>query len=165
LIDDVKAAMEGKLRTVEERIPLGKAEVKALFGSGKKKVAGCAVTEGKLLKGAQVSVRRGRKELVFEGKLSSLRRVKDLVEEVKEGFECGVGTEDFLDWAVGDIIECYQVRSLGPDTLHCACIHSALRRLLAARSWGLDRWDTQKSHAYQRFDTFNDWPMTSNRAV
>ena len=50
LIDDVKAAMEGKLRAVEERVPSGKAEVKAVFGSGKRKVAGCMVTEGKVIK-------------------------------------------------------------------------------------------------------------------
>jgi translation initiation factor IF-2 len=55
-----------------------------------------------------VSVKRGKK-VVHEGKLSSLRRVKDLVEEVKEGLECGVGVDGFLDWSVGDVMECYQV--------------------------------------------------------
>lgn len=55
-----------------------------------------------------VCVRRG-KSVVFEGKLTSLRRIKDLVDEVKEGLECGVGCGDFLDWAVGDSLECYQV--------------------------------------------------------
>jgi len=108
LLDDVKAAMEGKLRSVEERIVLGKAEVKAQFGTGKKKVAGCVVTSGKLLKGAMVSVKRG-KVVVFEGKLSSLRRIKDNVEEVTEGLECGAGCEDFLEWQPGDLMECYQM--------------------------------------------------------
>jgi translation initiation factor IF-2 len=76
--------------------------------TGKKKVAGCAVLSGKLQKNAMVTVKRG-KATVFEGKLSSLRRVKDLVEEVKEGFECGVGCDDFLEWAVGDTLECFTV--------------------------------------------------------
>jgi len=108
LIDDVKAAMEGKLKAVDERVALGKAEVKALFGSGKKKVAGCLVTSGKLQKGAQISIKRG-KNVVFEGKLSSLRRIKDTVDEVSEGTECGLGAEGFLDFAVGDVIDCYNV--------------------------------------------------------
>lgn len=72
LIDDVKAAMEGRLRQVEERVPQGAAKVKAVFGTGKKRVAGCEVTEGKLVKGAQVEVKRG-KDIVYKGKLTSLR--------------------------------------------------------------------------------------------
>jgi translation initiation factor IF-2 len=59
LIDDVKAAMEGKLRAVTERLPAGTAEVKAVFGSGKRRVAGCVVTSGKLVKGEMVEVRFG----------------------------------------------------------------------------------------------------------
>jgi len=108
LIDDVKAAMEGKLRAVEERVPSGKAEVKAVFGSGKRKVAGCMVTEGKLIKGQQIEVRRG-KEVVFTGKLESLRRVKDDVDEVQEGVECGLGAAGWTSWAEGDIIDCFRV--------------------------------------------------------
>lgn len=58
---------------------------------------------------AFVSVKRGKKEVVFEGKLSSLRRIKDLVEEVPAGLECGVACDDFTDWSEGDSIQCYQV--------------------------------------------------------
>ena len=72
LIDEVKAAMEGKLRQVEERVPQGTAKVKAVFGSGKKRVAGCEVTSGKLVKGCTVEVKRG-KEVVYKGTLGSLR--------------------------------------------------------------------------------------------
>jgi translation initiation factor IF-2 len=72
LIDDVKAAMEGKLRQVEERVPMGSAKVKAVFGTGKKRVAGCEVLEGKLVKGCQVEVKRG-KDIVYKGTLASLR--------------------------------------------------------------------------------------------
>ncbi|KAF6256183.1 hypothetical protein COO60DRAFT_1296299 [Scenedesmus sp. NREL 46B-D3] len=110
LIDDVKAAMEGKLRTVEERQPLGSATVKAVFGSGKKKVAGCVVDEGRLQKGAQMEVSRG-KEIVYSGKVASLRRIKDNVEEVQVGLECGVGGEDFTSWQEGDAIKCFLVVS------------------------------------------------------
>lgn len=106
LLDDVKAIMEGKLKMMEEKVNLGKATIKALFGSGKKKVAGCAVLEGKLQKGAMVTVKRG-KQTVFEGKLTSLRRVKDNVEEVQSGLECGIGCDGFLDWQVDDMIDCY----------------------------------------------------------
>eukprot|EP00879_Flechtneria_rotunda_P023819 GHRR01025222.1.p1 GENE.GHRR01025222.1~~GHRR01025222.1.p1 ORF type:complete len:520 (+),score=181.23 GHRR01025222.1:409-1968(+) len=82
LIDDVKAAMEGKLRAVQEKLHLGQATVKAVFGTGKKRVAGCLVDEGKLQKGAQIEVLRG-KQVVHTGKVASLRRIKDNVEEVK----------------------------------------------------------------------------------
>lgn len=109
LIDDVKAAMEGKLRTVEEKVPVGTAEVKAVFGSSKSKVAGCVVTQGKLQR-AFITVKRG-KQVVFDGKMASLRRIKDDVEEVSEGVECGLGAENFTEWKEGDKIECYTMVS------------------------------------------------------
>ena len=109
LIDDVKAAMEGKLRSVEERVPVGSAEVKAVFGGGKRKVAGCAVVAGKLLKGSLIEVTRGKEGVIFSGKLESLRRIKDDVAEVQEGLECGVGAAGWAAWAEGDEIECFKV--------------------------------------------------------
>ncbi|WIA43897.1 hypothetical protein OEZ86_010304 [Tetradesmus obliquus] len=109
LIDDVKAAMEGKLRTIEERQPLGTATVKAVFGSGKKKVAGVVVDEGKLQKGAQMEVTRGKDTIVYTGKVASLRRIKDNVEEVQVGLECGVGADEWTSWQEGDVIKCYMV--------------------------------------------------------
>lgn len=109
-MDDIKLAMEGKLRAVEEKVPLGRAQVKAVFGSGKKKVAGCVVLSGGLQRGAMVAVMRG-KRMVHEGKLTSLRHLKDAVAEVSEGAECGLGCDDFLDWAEGDVLECYQLVS------------------------------------------------------
>ncbi|GFH06110.1 Tr-type G domain-containing protein, partial [Haematococcus lacustris] len=108
LIDDVKAAMEGKLRSIDEKVFLGKGEVKAVFGTGKKRVAGCVVLNGKLQKGAFVIVKRG-KQVVAEGKLISLRRVKDNVDEVPEGVECGVGMEGFIEWQEKDTFECFQI--------------------------------------------------------
>eukprot|EP00897_Mesotaenium_endlicherianum_P005096 jgi/Mesen1/4614/ME000234S03862 len=108
LVDDMRKAMEGMLETVEERIPLGQAEVRAVFGTGSSKVAGCMVTEGKLVKGCGVSVRRGKKEL-HAGILSSLRRVKEAAKEVAAGLECGLGMDGFNEWSEGDIVEAYTV--------------------------------------------------------
>ncbi|KAL4421069.1 hypothetical protein ABPG77_001364 [Micractinium sp. CCAP 211/92] len=108
LIDDVRAAMEGRLKSVEERVSIGTAEVKAVFGSGNRKVAGCLVTDGQLRRDAIAVVKRG-KRLVGEGKLFSLRRIKDDVREVAAGTECGVAVEGFKDWEEGDKIEAFEV--------------------------------------------------------
>ncbi|CAI7770635.1 unnamed protein product [Closterium sp. NIES-53] len=108
LIDDVRKAMEGLLDSVEERTPLGSAEVRAVFGAGSSKVAGVMVTEGKLVKGCGVAVIRGKKE-VYSGTLTSLRRVKELAKEVVAGLECGVGLEGFDEWQQGDSIEAFEV--------------------------------------------------------
>ena len=100
--------MEGRLKSIEEKVKIGEAEVKAVFGSGSRKAAGCLVTDGMLTKNAVIVVRRGKKN-GHEGKLSSLRRVKDDVKEVASGTECGVAMESFKDWAEGDVIEAYDL--------------------------------------------------------
>ncbi|KAH6775506.1 Translation initiation factor 2 [Perilla frutescens var. hirtella] len=106
LIDDVRNAMEGLLEPVEEEVPIGEAEVRAVFSSGSGRVAGCMVTEGKLIKDCGIRVRRKGKE-VHVGVLSSLKRVKEMVKEVNAGLECGIGIEDFDDWEEGDSIEAF----------------------------------------------------------
>lgn len=123
LVDDVRAAMEGRLRAVEERVSVGVAEVKAVFGSGARKVAGCMVTEGMMRRGAQVAVRRGKRTL-HEGTLSSLRRVKDDVREVEAGTECGIFVEGFRDWEEGDKIEAFDVveKKLSLEEAHATTI-------------------------------------------
>jgi translation initiation factor IF-2 len=108
LLDDIRGRMEGKLKSVMEKIECGAAEVKATFGKGKSIIGGCVVTEGKLVVKGHVEVRRARK-LVYEGELSSLRRYKDEVKIVEEGVECGVGCAEFWDWAEGDKITCYEL--------------------------------------------------------
>lgn len=108
LVDDVRAAMEGRLRTVEEKVKIGEATVKAVFGSGGRKAAGCVVTDGILSKDAAIVVKRG-KRTIHEGKLSSLRRVKDDVKEVPSGVECGVAVEGFKDWEENDVIVAYEL--------------------------------------------------------
>lgn len=112
LIDDVKKAMAGLLDPIYEEAALGKAEVRALFKLPRAggTIAGCYVTEGRLLRGSSVRVRRAR-ALVFEGKIDTLRREKDDVREVATGYECGVLVPDY-DPAEGDILECFEMRKI-----------------------------------------------------
>ncbi|KAI8552294.1 hypothetical protein RHMOL_Rhmol06G0255400 [Rhododendron molle] len=107
LIDDVQNAMEGLLEPVEEQVTIGAAEVRAIFTSGSGRVAGCMVTEGKYVKDSGIRVLRNGKT-VYVGVLNSLRRVKEMAKEVNAGLECGIATDDFNDWAVGDIIEAFK---------------------------------------------------------
>ncbi|KAJ7532880.1 hypothetical protein O6H91_13G023800 [Diphasiastrum complanatum] len=108
LIEDMRQAMEGLLQPIEEQVSIGKAEVRAVFSSGSGKVAGCIVTEGKLVKSCGVKVIRG-KTLVLTAALSSLRRVKEAAKEVNAGLECGVGIDNFDEWQEGDIIEAFNM--------------------------------------------------------
>ncbi|KAJ8443246.1 hypothetical protein Cgig2_010141 [Carnegiea gigantea] len=109
LIDDVRSAMEGLLDPIEEQVPIGTAEVRATFSSGSGRVAGCMVTEGKVVKGCGLRVVRKGKTL-HTGVLDSLRRVKETVEEVGAGLECGIGMEDFDDFEEGDILKAFNTR-------------------------------------------------------
>ncbi|XXG66010.1 hypothetical protein AAC387_Pa05g3572 [Persea americana] len=106
LIDDVRNAMEGLLEPVEEQIPIGAADVRAIFSSGSGRIAGCMVTEGNVVKGCGVRITRNKKT-VYVGTLDSLKRVKEMVKEVNAGLECGIGVDDFMDWEVGDVIEAF----------------------------------------------------------
>ncbi|XWS10307.1 hypothetical protein CRYUN_Cryun39dG0064800 [Craigia yunnanensis] len=106
LIDDVRNAMEGLLESVEDQVPIGSAEVRAVFSSGSGRVAGCMVTEGKVVKGCGIRViRNGR--TVHVGVLDSLRRVKEIVKEANAGLECGMGMDDYDEWQEGDILEAF----------------------------------------------------------
>lgn len=107
LISDVKAAMEGLLEPVYQEVVLGKAEVRQLFRISKVgTVAGCYVSEGKIMRSANVRLIRDG-VVIYNGRIGSLKRLKDDVREVQAGFECGVGIENFQDLKVGDIIEAY----------------------------------------------------------
>ncbi|MBS0171680.1 MAG: translation initiation factor IF-2 [Nitrospira sp.] len=109
-LNDIRAAMEGLLEpTLKERI-LGRAEVRQMFTIPKAGlVAGCYVVDG-VISRASVGVRVIRDSVVvYEGKLGSLRRFKDDVREVQQGYECGVTVENFNDLKAGDIIEAYAI--------------------------------------------------------
>ena len=111
-IDEVKAAMAGLLAPKLVEKDLGQAEVRATFGIPKVgTIAGCMVTEGKVVRSAKARLVRDG-VVVWDGKISSLKRVKDDVREVANGFECGIGLENFNDIKEGDVIECYEVEEV-----------------------------------------------------
>ncbi|MBT7765515.1 MAG: translation initiation factor IF-2, partial [Bdellovibrionales bacterium] len=107
LINDIKLAMEGLLEpdTVEKFI--GRAEVRETFVVPKVgTIAGCAVTDNKILRGCNIRLLRNGK-ILFDGKLASLKRFKDDVKEVQSGYECGMSLENYNDVKVDDIFEAY----------------------------------------------------------
>jgi translation initiation factor IF-2 len=110
--EDLRAAMEGMLDTVEVEDSLGEAEVKEVFKASKiGKIAGCQVTEGQVTREADVRlVREGT--VIWTGKLDSLRRFKDAVSSVEEGQECGVVLDGYADVKVGDVLEFFSKRQV-----------------------------------------------------
>lgn len=108
MIEDIEAAMKGLLEPEYEQVLVGKVEVRQIFKISKLgTIVGCYVQSGKVVRNGEVKVYRGKK-MIFEGKLESLKRFKDDVKEVAEGFECGISVEKFDDFVVGDLIEIYQ---------------------------------------------------------
>ena len=112
LIDEVKAAMGGLLSPDTQEDFIGYAEIRQVFGVSKVgKVAGCMVTEGIIKRGCSVRLLRDN-VVIHEGSLKTLRRFKDEVKEVREGFECGMGFENYSDIQEGDMIECFEIREV-----------------------------------------------------
>lgn len=109
IIDDVEAAMKGLLDPEFKEEVLGKVEVRETFKvPNLGTVAGGYVTEGKIRRNAEIRlVRDGI--VIHEGTISSLRRFKDNVKEVTQGYECGIGIEDYNDLKIGDIMECFHM--------------------------------------------------------
>ncbi len=111
-VADVRAALEGLLRPEEREVVLGEAEVRETFKVSRiGTIAGCYVRNGVINRKGRVRLVRDGTE-IFEGTISSLRRFKDDVGEVKEGYECGIGIENFNDVKVGDVIECYRTEEV-----------------------------------------------------
>jgi len=108
-IDDVKAALSGMLKPEERESILGEAEIRQTFRVPKLGViAGCYLTKGTIRRNSQVRLIRDG-VVAYEGRVASLRRFKDDVAEVREGFECGIGLENFQDVKEGDVIEAFEV--------------------------------------------------------
>ena len=108
-IEDVEKALKGMLAPKFSEIYLGKAEVREVFKiSGVGQVAGCYVVEGKILRNSKLRIYRDD-VMICEGNVLQLKRFKDDVKEVSQGFECGISIERFNDIKVGDFIESYQV--------------------------------------------------------
>ena len=111
LIDQVKDAMLGLLEPeLREKIQ-GHAEVKQVFKVKRGRAAGCLVADGKVTRTAHARVMREGTP-VFDGKMSTLRRIQDDVEEVKQGIECGIRLGEFNEYEVGDVIECYELEKI-----------------------------------------------------
>jgi translation initiation factor IF-2 len=110
--DEIKKAMEGLLDPTLKEVIRGRAEVRNTFKVPKfGVVGGCYVTEGTIPRTAQLRLLRDNR-VIHEGKVGSLRRFKDDVSEVKQGFECGIGLDRYQDIKVGDIIEAFQVEKV-----------------------------------------------------
>jgi len=108
IIDDIKKAIRGMLKPREVELVVGTAKVLKLFKLSVGKVLGCYVENGKVQLGLPVRVKRDG-QIIGEGKIVSLKRFKDSVNEVKEGEECGIMIEGVSDAKENDIIECYQI--------------------------------------------------------
>jgi len=111
LIDQIKEAMAGLLEPEHRETVIGHAEVKQVFQLSRGIVAGCLVTDGRVARVARARVLRKRQP-VYDGGISTLRRFQDDVKEVRSGLECGIKLGDFSEYQVGDIIECYQLEQV-----------------------------------------------------
>jgi len=114
LVQDMEKAMTGLLKPTYVESLLGKAEVRQTFNISKVgTIAGCFVTEGKIVRVARIRLVRDA-VIVYNGKIASLRHFKDEAKEVLAGFECGIGIENFNDIKINDMIECYELQEVAP---------------------------------------------------
>ncbi|MGZ6975119.1 MAG: translation initiation factor IF-2 [Acidimicrobiia bacterium] len=112
VLDDVNKALLGMLKPEYEEVVTGDAEVREVFSVPRLgKVAGCYVLNGVITRGSKVRfLREGT--IIWKGSIASLRRFKDDVREVREGFECGIGLENYSDLKAGDVIETFEEREI-----------------------------------------------------
>jgi translation initiation factor IF-2 len=114
LLNEIKDAMVGMLEPVYQENVLGRAEVRQTFHVPKVgTIAGCYILDGRVERGSRVRVLRDQ-VVIYDGKVGSLRRFKDDVKEVKAGFECGIGVENFNDLKMNDILEAYELQEMKP---------------------------------------------------
>lgn len=111
-INEIEAAMKGMLAPKYEEVIIGHAEVRQTYKVSKiGTVEGCYVTDGKIMRNCQVRLLRDN-IVIHEGELASLRRFKDDVKEVQDGYECGMQIDKFNDVKVGDVIECFVMQEI-----------------------------------------------------
>ncbi len=111
-LNDLRDALEGLLEPTRQEKVLGRVEVRQTFTvSGQGVIAGCFVTEGKMVRGSQARLLRDN-IVVHDGRIAGLRRFKEDVREVASGYECGIALENFQDVKVGDVIEAYEVEEV-----------------------------------------------------
>ena len=116
LFENVTKLMKGLLAPTFEERTLGKAELRVVFSKGKvTKIAGCYVLSGLIRRSnAQIRVHRGN-EVIFTGKIETMKHEKDDIKEAREGHECGIILDGFNDLKVGDILECFEVVEVKPE--------------------------------------------------
>ena len=113
LTEDIEKALKGMLEPEFKEVPLGKAEVLAVFNISKVgNIAGCRVTQGEVRRNGKARVLRAGK-VIFEGDISSLKHERDEVREVRQGYDCGISFRNFDDMLAGDQIECYTIERFG----------------------------------------------------
>jgi translation initiation factor IF-2 len=109
-IDEIEAALKGMLKPIYEEVTLGQAEIREIFRSSKAGIiAGCMVISGSIRRNAKARLLR-EGVVVTESTIASLRREKDDVTEVREGYECGMTLANYSDIKISDIIETYEMR-------------------------------------------------------
>ena len=112
LIEDMRGALSGLLAPALRERFLGNASIREVFNITRVgKVAGCLVTEGTVRRGAKVRLLRDN-VVIHEGTLKTLKRFKDEVREVREGYECGMAFENYQDVQAGDVIECFEIEEV-----------------------------------------------------
>jgi translation initiation factor IF-2 len=115
VIQDVRNAMAGLLEPIYKENVIGRASIKEVFHVPKVgAVAGCYVTDGHVERNARARLLRDE-VVIYDGKITSLRRFKDDVKEVQTGYECGMGLENFQDIKPGDVFEVYQLEEIRPE--------------------------------------------------
>ena len=112
MIEDVEKALKGMLAPEFKEVTVGKADVRAVFHISRVgNIAGCKIREGEIHRNKRARVRRGD-QVLFEGEIASLKHEKDDVNEVRTGWECGIGLKGFNEFAAGDVIECYTLEKV-----------------------------------------------------
>ena len=112
VIDDMKTMLSGMLAPLQRENFLGNAKILEVFNITKVgRIAGCQITDGMVKRGAAVRLLRDD-IVIHQGSLSTLKRFKDEVREVRQGFECGMAFENYQDLKVDDVIECFEVEEV-----------------------------------------------------
>jgi len=112
VIDDIKTMLSGMLAPMQREHFLGNAKILEVFNITKVgRIAGCQITDGMVKRGASVRLLRDN-IVIHQGSLSTLKRFKDEVREVREGFECGMAFENYQDLKIDDVIECFEVEEV-----------------------------------------------------
>lgn len=115
LTEDIKKAMTGLLEPIVKETYMGRAEVRRIFHIPRiGTIAGCLVTDGKITRNSQIRIIR-ENEVIHQGKISSLKHLKNNMTEVKKDYECGIGVEKFKDIQEGDVIEAFITEKVRPE--------------------------------------------------